>query len=148
MYFLLKFLMIFNFLLTVYLATQFRVGLGMFTLLFIELQYFWKSHMNFIEEVVKQNLDNKILKRKLTLIKGLNYFYKAFISKKGVVEGNSDKLTSLVGSDLERQLTKFTFTIRYDDIKTRAKFYTTLPLAISIILILCYVSKFVKMLEN
>lgn len=61
-YFYLKLFMIINFLLCVYLSTNFRVGLAMFAMLFIELLYFWRSHSQFVTVAEKEYLDNKILK--------------------------------------------------------------------------------------
>jgi len=62
-YFCLKFFMMFNFMVSVYLSIKFRVGLSMFALLALNLYYFWKTHTNFIDEAERQYLDQKILKR-------------------------------------------------------------------------------------
>jgi hypothetical protein len=58
--------MLANFVVTVYLATQFRVGLSMFLILFLQLRYFWKAHSNFVLISEKELLDNKLLSRKQT----------------------------------------------------------------------------------
>lgn len=79
---------------------------------------------------------------------GLRNFYQIFISKKGLVNGETEKISAVVGSEIEKQLEKFTIQIRYDDIKSRINLYKTFPLCISVILVLCYLSKFILYLKQ
>lgn len=146
MYTTLKFFMIFNFLVTVYLSIKFRVGLGMFSLLSINLYYFWKSHTKFINEAESRHLDTHILKK-------LKNFYTTYISKKGLARGEEPPSNNMFkkGSgeiDLEKQLGLFTLSIRYNDIKARGTFYKLFPFCLSVIMLLSYLSKFVKLLVD
>lgn len=49
---------------------------------------------------------------------------------------------------MENQLKRFTFQIRYDDIKCRIKFYQFAPLVTALILCLCYISKFIEPMSS
>ena len=57
-----------------------------------------------------------------------------------------EKISAVLGSEIEKQLEKFTINIRYDDIKCRTKFYLSFPLCMAVILALCYISKFTRYL--
>ncbi len=62
------------------------------------------------------------------------------------MNGEVEKISAVLGSEIEKQLERFTIQIRYDDIKSRTKFYTAFPLCIAVILVLCYISKFTRYL--
>jgi hypothetical protein len=78
----------------------------------------------------------------------LKTFYRTFVSKKGVQSGDKKKIEEVIGSDLEKQLKKFTFQIRYDDLKVRMNLYSTAPLILAVILCFCYASKFIKLFTS
>jgi hypothetical protein len=64
-YLFLKILTTANFLVTAYLATHFRLSLSMFSLLAINLYYFWSCHTKFVDQATDQDLNGKIMKSKL-----------------------------------------------------------------------------------
>lgn len=53
-----------------------------------------------------------------------------------------------MGSEIEKQLENFTIQIRYNDIKSRIKFYNAFPLCVAVVLALCYLSKFTRYLDQ
>jgi hypothetical protein len=79
---------------------------------------------------------------------GLKIFYRTFISKRGVQSGNSQRIEEVLESRIEKELRNAPFKIRYDDIKCRMNFYRMAPIYLAVILSLCYISKFVELMEN
>ena len=65
-----------------------------------------------------------------------------------MLNGEVEKISAVMGSEIEKQLENFTIQIRYNDIKSRIKFYNAFPLCVAVVLTLCYLSKFTRYLDQ
>jgi hypothetical protein len=65
-----------------------------------------------------------------------------------VQSGNTNKIEEVLESRAEKDLSAAPFKIRYDDIKCRAHLYRMAPMMVTIVLLLCYISKFIDTLTS
>lgn len=65
-----------------------------------------------------------------------------------MLNGEVEKISAVMGSEIEKQLENFTIQIRYNDIKARIQFYRAFPLCVAVVLALCYLSKFTRYLDQ